>query len=182
VTRIWKTSKIAAAKQVPEMKTIECNSMEEQDEALARSLQMEWNNENNDEMLALLLQEETERRRREERFRRQKERMLRMQRELRRARSLDPRFVDVDRMSYEELLALEERIGNVKSFAATKEEIQVLPVSIVEECDNQEEVGKCSICLGEFEKGNTLKTLPCFHQVCEILFFLSHNYSIMQIA
>jgi len=63
-------------------------------------------------------------------------------------------------MSYEELLALGEEIGNVKSHAATKEEIGSLPVNVVEETLESK---SCSICLTEFVKGETVRTLPCFH-------------------
>lgn len=58
-------------------------------------------------------------------------------------------------------MALEEEIGEVKKRGATKEELGVLPVSIVEDETDM----SCSICLSEFQKGECLRTLPCLHKV-----------------
>jgi len=67
---------------------------------------------------------------------------------------------DVDNMSYEELLALGERIGNVKSKGATKKLINSIPSDVVEETDTE----LCSICLDDFQAGQTSKTLSCTHK------------------
>jgi len=146
------------------------NETDANDEALARELQERWNIENiknqertqKDAVLATLMQEMEDFERRErivkERMKRNRERRLRLQRQFERsARS----FPDVDNMTYEELLALEEQIGNVKSHGATNEEIYSLPISIVEE---KGEHLTCSICLCEFVKGDIVKTLPCLHK------------------
>jgi len=148
--------------------------VEDPDEALARQLQQEWDsqdfgpaNTQQDEMLAMTLQVEDFQRREKvhkERIRAQRERMVRLQNSLSRRRPLDPRFIDVDNMSYEELLALEERIGVAKSPGASKEEIGLLPVTIIEEEIAAVDSIRCSICLNDLEMGDTLKTLPCFHK------------------
>jgi len=136
------------------------NIQEDSDRALARELQEQLDKEANesvlqrDEMLALMLQQVEK-----EKMRRLQERRLKTHRL---HKFVNSRSIDVDRMSYEELLALEERIGDAKSHGASKEEIRSLPVTIVEEAD--EDLYRCSICLSDFEKGDTLKTLPCFHK------------------
>ncbi|KAH7297199.1 hypothetical protein KP509_26G058500 [Ceratopteris richardii] len=76
--------------------------------------------------------------------------------------------LDIDSMSYEDLLALEERIGDVctglerdtissclksKLFMGNNDLVQIKEVSEL----------KCSICQVDFEEGNELGTLKCGH-------------------
>ncbi|EOA16511.1 hypothetical protein CARUB_v10004669mg [Capsella rubella] len=76
--------------------------------------------------------------------------------------------LDIDNMSYEELLALEERIGSV-STALTKEAIsKCLKTSIYQmETSNYgsitKEDAKCSICQEEYTIGDELGRLHCEH-------------------
>jgi hypothetical protein len=88
--------------------------------------------------------------------------------------------LDIDNMSYEELLALEERIGTV-STALTEEAIsKCLKTSIYQmkpssygtitrsPCDHKEdadqkEEAKCSICQEEYTKGDEVGRLHCEH-------------------
>ncbi|RRT69007.1 hypothetical protein B296_00021848 [Ensete ventricosum] len=79
--------------------------------------------------------------------------------------------LDVDNMSYEELLALEERIGDVctglseetilKRLKQQKHSLATLGVSMEHE--------PCCICQEEYVEGEDLGTLDCghdFHSVC----------------
>ncbi|KAK3425529.1 hypothetical protein EUGRSUZ_F02323 [Eucalyptus grandis] len=78
--------------------------------------------------------------------------------------------LDVDNMSYEELLALEERIGNVSTglneetiSTHLKQQKYAIPVN----SDN--EVEPCCICQENYNTGEDLGTLECghdFHRAC----------------
>ncbi|GAV61296.1 zf-RING_2 domain-containing protein [Cephalotus follicularis] len=72
--------------------------------------------------------------------------------------------LDVDNMSYEELLALEERIGNV-STGLTEETIlsrlERRICCIINGAEHEEE--PCSICREEYNDGEELGTLDCGH-------------------
>ncbi|EFH43561.1 zinc finger family protein [Arabidopsis lyrata subsp. lyrata] len=82
--------------------------------------------------------------------------------------------LDIDNMSYEELLALEERIGTV-STALTEEAIskclktsiyQMKPVtygSITKSPSDHKEDAKCSICQEEYTIGDEVGRLHCEH-------------------
>ncbi|CDY13429.1 BnaA03g51470D [Brassica napus] len=72
--------------------------------------------------------------------------------------------LDIDNMSYEELLALEERIGTVRT-ALTEEAIsKSLKTSIyqIKPCDHKEDA-KCSICQEEYTIGDEVGRLHCEH-------------------
>lgn len=79
--------------------------------------------------------------------------------------------LDIDNMSYEELLALEERIGNV-STGLTEEKIVALLkqkkyLSVVRE--DQAEVEPCCVCQEVYNDGEDMGTLDCghdFHAKC----------------
>ena len=69
-------------------------------------------------------------------------------------------YPNVDNMSYEELLALEERMGNV-SKGLTKEIIDKLPREKF--AKNKFSDDKCIICQYEFKNYEKLIVLPCKH-------------------
>lgn len=79
---------------------------------------------------------------------------------------------DVDRMSYEQLLAAYG--DGSENMGASGGAIASLPTSKVKTkadgtIDLPSDACECSICLEEFEKGQTRKTLPClhgFHSTC----------------
>ncbi|XP_073118589.1 probable E3 ubiquitin-protein ligase RHG1A isoform X2 [Henckelia pumila] len=79
--------------------------------------------------------------------------------------------LDVDNMSYEELLALEERIGNVCT-GLTEENISSLLKTrrhVDIRAENSVETEPCSICREEYNEGEGIGTLECghdFHQEC----------------
>ncbi|XP_073019765.1 probable E3 ubiquitin-protein ligase RHG1A isoform X1 [Primulina eburnea] len=79
--------------------------------------------------------------------------------------------LDVDNMSYEELLALEERIGNVCT-GLTEENISSLLKSrkhVSIRAENSVDTEPCSICREEYDEGEDIGTLDCghdFHQEC----------------
>jgi chromosome segregation ATPase len=69
-------------------------------------------------------------------------------------------YPNVDNMSYEELLALEERMGNVKK-GLTKEQIEKLPKD--KYVKNKFIEDKCIICQYEFKNYEKLIVLACKH-------------------
>jgi chromosome segregation ATPase len=69
-------------------------------------------------------------------------------------------YPNVDNMSYEELLALEERMGNVKK-GLTKEQIEKLPRDKF--VKNKFIEDKCIICQYEFKNYEKLIVLACKH-------------------
>lgn len=73
--------------------------------------------------------------------------------------------VDVDNMTYEELLELEEKIGSV-SKGLTEEQIQKLPKKVYQ-LDQPEEL--CSVCYYHAKENEEMTILPCkhtFHSEC----------------
>ncbi|KAJ7558326.1 hypothetical protein O6H91_04G033700 [Diphasiastrum complanatum] len=83
--------------------------------------------------------------------------------------------LDVDNMSYEELLALEERIGNVCTGLTEdgiSEKLKTIKYSSQDASATsplQETVVKCSICQEEYEEGDNLGYLDCghsYHAIC----------------
>lgn len=97
--------------------------------------------------------------------------------------------LDVDSMSYDDLLRLEDALGSVKPRVkpATQEELEQLPVRTFKKPNNKSttpatqatsatqlaahasapataaEPASCSICLCDFEDGDEIKTLSCLH-------------------
>lgn len=77
--------------------------------------------------------------------------------------------LDVDNMSYEELLALEERIGNVSTGVSSEAMAQKLKKTRYSSLDavvarySQESDIKCSICQEEYEEGDELGKIECGH-------------------
>jgi hypothetical protein len=66
---------------------------------------------------------------------------------------------NLEYMSYEELLELEERNGKIK-VGLSKGQIEQLPSSIFRLKNNNEE---CTICFQDYQEGNELLHLPCLH-------------------
>mmetsp|Transcript_67504 Transcript_67504/g.173867 ORF Transcript_67504/g.173867 Transcript_67504/m.173867 type:complete len:219 (+) Transcript_67504:1-657(+) len=91
----------------------------------------------------------------------------------RRALRLFDGGMDVDRMSYEELLQLGERIGRARRAGPTLAQIQALPTrqASASECGvgaGDVEVAKskastCTVCCEVYQPRDELRTLPCFH-------------------
>ena len=88
---------------------------------------------------------------------------------------------DIDNMSYEQLLELGDRIGQVKEKGMAAEQLSVLPTwrwkgstTVKQESASDEknekkgeggdEDAKCSICLTEYDIGEEIKRLPCMRQ------------------
>ncbi|GMI89519.1 hypothetical protein like AT4G31450 [Hibiscus trionum] len=81
--------------------------------------------------------------------------------------------LDIDNMSYEELLALEERMGNVstalseeamsKCLAKTVYEVTSLEGAKVS-CEVEKDDVKCSICQEEYVVGDEVGRLQCEHR------------------
>jgi len=75
--------------------------------------------------------------------------------------------MDVEGLSYEGLLELTERVGSAKPTAITQETLDsnstlLSPSNL--EINEQEGVGHCPICLGEFDRTNTDETLRQLHK------------------
>lgn len=72
--------------------------------------------------------------------------------------------LDVDNMSYEELLALEERIGNVSTGLSEDRMSNCLRERVHYASDESEEESNCVICLEEYKNKDTVGTLAnCGH-------------------
>jgi len=70
--------------------------------------------------------------------------------------------LDVDRMGYEELLALGDRIGNVeRPSRPTPLDVSRLPTRQVTDASKEED--ECAICCDCYNEGDELRILPCFH-------------------
>ncbi|CAD8134607.1 unnamed protein product [Paramecium octaurelia] len=68
--------------------------------------------------------------------------------------------IDPDAMTYEQLLELEEQIGNVPK-GLTKQQIKQLPKRTLDHESMPED--KCSVCLFEFKEEEKVRELPCKH-------------------
>ncbi|ESQ32025.1 hypothetical protein EUTSA_v10004038mg [Eutrema salsugineum] len=78
--------------------------------------------------------------------------------------------LDIDNMSYEELLALEEKMGTVSTALSEEALLKSLKSSIyrpIDEsggiCLNKDDDVKCSICQEEYVDGDEVGNLPCQH-------------------
>merc|ERR1712032_928476 len=72
-------------------------------------------------------------------------------------------YLDIDNMSYEDLLALSERIGYVERRRPTTGSLAGLPTRHATGDDVQEE-NECAVCCDNFAEGDELRILPCFHE------------------
>ncbi|KAJ1698997.1 hypothetical protein LUZ63_007509 [Rhynchospora breviuscula] len=76
--------------------------------------------------------------------------------------------LDIDDMSYEELLDLEERIGYVSTGLPGDRILKCLKETTYRTC-NESQGDSCVICMEEYEKGDKVGTLNCahnFHTTC----------------
>jgi hypothetical protein len=82
-----------------------------------------------------------------------------------------PNMPDVDNMSYEELLALQERIGHVK-IGISADRLRAMPVITVRAAGGflpSQAQSSCCICIENFVQGDRMRFAPCghaFHQQC----------------
>ena len=77
-------------------------------------------------------------------------------------------YPDPDKMSYEQLLELEEKVGNV-SKGLNKAQIKKIPKFIYHKNANKNIDSKCVVCQYDFKNGDTLTKLNCghvFHSDC----------------
>ncbi|KAJ9435981.1 putative E3 ubiquitin-protein ligase HIP1 [Diplonema papillatum] len=75
-------------------------------------------------------------------------------------------FIDVDNMTYEELLELQESIGHVP-LTITKRQLSSLPLVEFEPAEAAETM--CAICQMNMDPGDQRRVLPCddkFHSAC----------------
>jgi len=70
--------------------------------------------------------------------------------------------IDVDNMSYEELLELGEQLGSVQPKGADETAISLLPTEKWSSSSGQE-LKSCLVCMEDFQEGDELRRLPCFH-------------------
>ncbi|CAN6877379.1 unnamed protein product [Brassica oleracea] len=79
--------------------------------------------------------------------------------------------LDIDNMSYEELLALEEKMGTVSTALSEEALLKSLKLSTFNHpteksggvCLKKDDDVKCSICQEEYVDGDEVGTLPCQH-------------------
>ncbi|KAK1433474.1 hypothetical protein QVD17_10384 [Tagetes erecta] len=77
--------------------------------------------------------------------------------------------LDIDNMSYEELLALEERIGNVNTGLTEEKVSKCLKSKTYASVTGQPDAEPCCICQEEYKNGDDLGALECghdFHKNC----------------
>lgn len=82
--------------------------------------------------------------------------------------------LDIDGMSYEELLALGERIGNVSTGLSEETVSSCMVETVHHSCQQIQDEGKCAICLEEYEDNDKFGRLKCGHDyhVCCISHWL----------
>jgi E3 ubiquitin-protein ligase BIG BROTHER-like protein len=67
-------------------------------------------------------------------------------------------------LTYEQLLALQERLGGSVPRGATAEQVAALPTRRYVPREGAAPAdATCSICLADFEAGDELRALPCSH-------------------
>ncbi|XP_064635147.1 uncharacterized protein LOC135492538 [Lineus longissimus] len=64
---------------------------------------------------------------------------------------------------YEALLALSDMIGEARPKGLNKTSIEQLPTKIFKKTASSSKDDECSVCMGEYEDGDNLRILPCFH-------------------
>lgn len=86
--------------------------------------------------------------------------------------------LDIDNMSYEELLALEERIGNVNTGLTEENISKCVKQKSYANVAGPTDVEPCCICQEEYKKGDDLGVLECghdFHTSCIKQWLLQKN-------
>ncbi|XP_076917272.1 E3 ubiquitin-protein ligase MBR2-like [Bidens hawaiensis] len=86
--------------------------------------------------------------------------------------------LDIDNMSYEELLALEERIGNVNTGLTEEKVLKSLKQKAYASVTGQPDAEPCCICQEEYANGDDMGTLDCghdFHTGCIKQWLLQKN-------
>lgn len=86
--------------------------------------------------------------------------------------------LDIDNMSYEELLALEERIGNVNTGLSEENISSCLKQKTFVTVAGQPDTEPCCICQDEYKNGDDLGSLKCghdFHTNCIKQWLLQKN-------
>ena len=81
---------------------------------------------------------------------------------------IDQLYPDPDKMTYEQLLELEENVGSV-SKGLTKKQIKKIPKVIYNKNKFKGDDNKCVVCQYEFKNGENVTKLPCghlFHSEC----------------
>lgn len=72
-------------------------------------------------------------------------------------------YLDIDGMSYEDLIALSERIGFVERSKPAADNVASLPTRHASAEDVLEE-NECAVCCDNYIEGDELRILPCFHE------------------
>ncbi|KDO59730.1 hypothetical protein CISIN_1g0024832mg, partial [Citrus sinensis] len=88
--------------------------------------------------------------------------------------------LDVDNMSYEELLALEERIGDVSTGLSEETIMKIMKREkyVSTETESPTDLEPCCICQEEYTDGDDLGVLDCghnFHTDCIKLWLMQKN-------
>lgn len=81
---------------------------------------------------------------------------------------IDQLYPDPDKMTYEQLLELEENVGSV-SKGLTKKQIKKIPKIIYNKNKFKDDDNKCVVCQYEFKNGENVTKLSCghlFHSDC----------------
>ena len=81
---------------------------------------------------------------------------------------IDQLYPDPDKMTYEQLLELEENVGSV-SKGLTKKQIKKIPKVIYNRYKFSNDDNKCVVCQYEFKNGEEVTKLSCghlFHSEC----------------
>ncbi|XP_033752078.1 E3 ubiquitin-protein ligase RNF6-like [Pecten maximus] len=83
-------------------------------------------------------------------------------------RNTNPRGLDIgspaDGNDYEDLLNLAEMLGDVKNKGLTEAQSSRLPVRTYQANGDKQDSEDCLICMCEYDQGDRLKMLPCFHE------------------
>jgi hypothetical protein len=69
-----------------------------------------------------------------------------------------------DNLSYETLLELSERLGDVKSRGLTADDVRQLPLYRADGGSGRQRLTTCVICLDQVDRGQLVRALPCCHE------------------
>lgn len=87
--------------------------------------------------------------------------------------------MNIDNMSYEELIALSDRVGYVERSRPTVAAVALVPTRLATS-DDVEEEAECAVCCEFYVEGDELRVLPClheFHKCCIDKWFCSGHAS-----